>query len=102
MKWFEKKIECIRNCTTSITPRILKKLLKRSAKVRKMVVYHAGDSHYKVRKKLGTYTLVLNRGTYDCKVWDMSRIPCAHACASIQMEHDNLKCFVHCYYNKEA
>ena len=67
-----------------------------------MVVYYAGDSHYELREKLGTYTLVLNRGTCDCKVWDMCEIPCVHACAVIQIEHGNVESFVHYYYNKEV
>jgi len=89
---FEKKKECIRNCTTSTTPRILKKLPKRSAKARKMAIYYAGVNHYEVREKLGTYTLVLNRSTCDCKVWDMFGILCGHAYSAIQMKHDNVEC----------
>ena len=56
-----------------------------------MAIYYVEDSHYEVREKLGTYTLVLNKGTCDCEVWDMSEISCVHACAAIEMEHDNVE-----------
>ena len=67
-----------------------------------MTICYAGDSHYKVREKLGTYTLVLNKGTCDCKVQDMSGILCMHVCAEIQMQHGNVESFVHYYYSKKA
>ena len=67
-----------------------------------MTVYYAGDSHYEVREKLGTYTLVLNKGTCDCKVWDMSGIPYVHACTAFHVEHGSVERFVHYYYSKKA
>ena len=98
----KKKRECIWNCTTPITPRIFEKIRKGCEKARKIAVYYGGDSHYKVWEKLGTHTLILNNGTYDCKIWDMSGIPCLHACAAIQVEHGTVERFVHYYYSKET
>ena len=40
-----------------------------------------------MREESGTYTLVLDKKTCDCKVWDKSSIPCVHAIAVIQVEH---------------
>ena len=72
----------------------MEKLRKRCAKVSKMTIYYAGDSHYEVRKKRGSYTLVLNKETCDCKVWEMSQIPCVHGCAAIQLDHGKVECMV--------
>jgi len=80
---------------TSICSRIIERLRKRLAKASKMAIYYVRDSHYEVKEKLGSYTLVLNKRTCNCKVWDMSWISCVHVCVAIQVDHGKIENYLH-------
>jgi len=74
----------------------------RCKEVSKIQVFYAGDNHYEMREGSRTHTLMLDKTTCDCKVWDKSSIPCVYSIAATQVDRSEIENYVHWYYSKEA
>ncbi|CAL2257065.1 unnamed protein product [Prunus armeniaca] len=86
-----------------VGPRVfatLEKLKKQSAWC---IPRLAGESKYEVKCFGGTQVVVnLRNRSCSCRQWDLTRIPCKHACAAIGQLNGNHISYVHDYYKKEA
>ncbi|KAG8364578.1 hypothetical protein BUALT_Bualt18G0011900 [Buddleja alternifolia] len=62
------------------------------------------DMHYMVRSFDGTeqYTVDLENYTCGCRKWDISGIPCKHACSAINVQGLQVEEFVHKSYTVET
>ena len=99
---FEEKRRAAEKYSSIICPQILRKIRMRCKEASMIQVFYAGYNHYEMREESRTYTLVLDKRICDYKVWDKSGISCVYAIATIQVEHGEIKKYVHGYYNKEA
>ncbi|XP_021834856.1 uncharacterized protein LOC110774604, partial [Prunus avium] len=86
-----------------VGPRVfatLEKLKKQSAWC---IPRLAGESKYEVKCFGGTQVVVdLRNRSCSCRQWDLTGIPCKHACAAIGQLNGNHISYVHDYYKKEA
>ena len=64
----------------------------------------SGGSKYLVTVTEGGYELVvdLDAQTCSCKKWELSGIPCYHACACIAWSKQKYEAFIHPSYSKDA
>ncbi|CAL2265336.1 unnamed protein product [Prunus armeniaca] len=64
---------------------------------------HAGQNKFQVMHHSGRQFVVdLNAHTCFCRAWDLSGLPCLHACAAVSRFHGNPEDYVHDFYKKDA
>ncbi|CAL9002060.1 unnamed protein product, partial [Prunus brigantina] len=64
---------------------------------------HAGQNKFQVMHHSGRQFVVdLDAHTCSCRAWDLSGIPCLHACAAMSRFHGNPEDYVHDFYKKDA
>ncbi|KAK4431567.1 hypothetical protein Salat_0918800 [Sesamum alatum] len=61
----------------------------------------AGCNQFQVQDKNTLYTVSLDTWTCDCRVWEVTGIPCRHAKLAIAHKRDKLESFTHPSFSKE-
>ncbi|KAK4425499.1 hypothetical protein Salat_1743900 [Sesamum alatum] len=84
-----------------ITPFVSKKLNTVKEKSRQCKLWVAGCNQFLVEDKNTLYTISLDTWTCDCRVWEVTEIPCRHATLAIAHKRDKLKSFTHPSFSKE-
>jgi hypothetical protein len=84
MQRYQAKMEGIQKLTEKITPNIAKKLEALVYESMDYVALYVGDDTFEVSGPTGKQFVVdMRRRTCGCRVWQMTEIPCVHACAVI-------------------
>jgi len=61
-----------------------------------------GEAGFEVRDKKWRFTVDLNNRTCSCRYWQVSEIPCAHACAALFKMSEEPNKYVHMCFSLEA
>lgn len=80
--------------------RIIRRLEESKEYARSYIIHWDGKDGFEMEGTTGRYVICLQQRTCSCQPWDLSSIPCHHACAAIyhmRVELENLDA----YYNKE-
>lgn len=88
---------------TVICPSALKKLNKAIQFAGNCVVSWSGGTTYLVKCTEGGHELVvdLSKKTCTCRKWDLTGIPCYHACACIAVKNDPWEMHINSCYSKD-
>ncbi|KAK2642021.1 hypothetical protein Ddye_023784 [Dipteronia dyeriana] len=100
---FHEKCEEIEKLQDSVSSYARERLNENEKEGRKLQVIHGMGEHYETLDNFNNKVIVnLNEKTCDCKMWEISVIPCKHAaavfCFNRQFAHES----VDWYYSKEA
>ncbi|KAL9666571.1 hypothetical protein QQ045_000906 [Rhodiola kirilowii] len=101
MKRFYDKRTGIENYDGDICPRIWKKLELNKRDSMHCNVYYGGGPAMEVEHTTqGTFVSNLALRSCTCRIWDLTGIPCSHACAAIRHMRGNPVDYVHQSYRK--
>lgn len=103
MKRIQVRRDKMMNMDLIICPSAQKKLNKALHFAGNCAVTWSGGSSYSVTCSDGGHELVvdLSKGTCTCRKWDLTGIPCYHACACIAMKADPWDIHVSKWYKKD-
>lgn len=102
MRRYQAKKEGIQKLTGKITPKIAKKLEALVYESMDCVALYAGDDMFEVSGPTGKQFVVnMRRRTCGCRVWQMTGIPCVHACAAIRHSCKDATDYGHDFYSLE-
>lgn len=99
---FQEKKEFARNMIGKICPDIMTTLEKTKYEAMNCEVRLAGNWIFDVSVGIRSFIVDLNRSHCSCKQFDLTGIPCFHACAAIMHVKRNVEEIVHWYYWKET
>lgn len=98
MKRVHRKQSEMENHTYRICPRILEKLEKIKHSSRYCIPHTSSDVMFEVENFLDGFVVDIRGKTCSCRAWDISGIPCIHACAAIHLLRRDAADYVHeCY-----
>lgn len=89
------------NWTNEIMPKILKKINDQCAWAKHCELSIANSAEYQVDDKSMSYIVNLEQKTCECRIWDVSGIPCRHACCAILHNRNKVEKFTDKSYRKE-
>ncbi|KAL0297754.1 UNVERIFIED_CONTAM: hypothetical protein Sradi_6827500 [Sesamum radiatum] len=84
-----------------LVPNVVKELNKIKEESRKCHLLVAGEHEFEVQIKTSNYIVNLRTRTCNCRVWDVSGIPCKHAALGIFHRRDSLESFCDSRFSKE-
>ncbi|KAL0356419.1 UNVERIFIED_CONTAM: hypothetical protein Sradi_4088800 [Sesamum radiatum] len=87
--------------TKEIMPNILKKANEQMEWSRHCNLHVASQTEFEVLDKNVSYRVNLHRMSCDCRIWDLSGIPCRHACLAISHQRDNIEVYTDRSFSKE-
>ncbi|KAJ3697435.1 hypothetical protein LUZ61_001140 [Rhynchospora tenuis] len=85
MQRFQVKRDEMLKCTGSICPKIQKKLDRWKEESIKFRAIWNGATQYQVTGFEGQFVVNIAKSSCDCRKWDLTGIPCEHACASMRV-----------------
>jgi len=85
-----------------ICPNIIRKVCKIRHRTQYCHVLWNGEAGFEVRDKKWRFTVDLNNRTCSCRYWQVSGIPCAHACAALFKMSEEPNKYVHMCFSLEA
>ncbi|KAL0430836.1 UNVERIFIED_CONTAM: hypothetical protein Sradi_0709600 [Sesamum radiatum] len=98
----ENRDKAARKWTDGLCPKIQKILQKQVEKIGDCIPIKANDRHYQISCYDGAqFSVDLDRRTCTCRHWQLSGIPCKHACSAIVNQNLKPEDMVHAYYNVE-
>jgi hypothetical protein len=99
---YQAKRDGIQSLTGKLTPKIQNKLDAIWNESMDCVALYAGDDMFEVTGPDGRQFVVnMRRKSCGCRVWEMSGIPCVHACAAIRHSCKNAEDYVDEYFTME-
>jgi hypothetical protein len=102
MRRYQAKRDGIQSLTGKLTPKIQNKLDAIRNESMDCVALYAGDDMFEVTGPDGRQFVVnMRRKSCGCRVWEMSGIPCVHACAAIRHSCKNAEDYVDEYFTVE-
>ncbi|XP_074306370.1 uncharacterized protein LOC141641614 [Silene latifolia] len=101
MKRMFKKKEGIKKMKGIIMPSIQKQLDKASKRSRNCEYLQASPTKFEVVDGDDRFTVELEKKTCTCFKWDLTGVPCSHACLCIPKKRLTLHSFVDVAYSKE-
>ncbi|KAL0281715.1 UNVERIFIED_CONTAM: hypothetical protein Sradi_7294100 [Sesamum radiatum] len=84
-----------------LVPNVVKELNKIKEESRKCHLLVAGEHEFEVQDQNINYIVNLRTRTCNCRVWDVSGIPCKHAAFGIFHRRDSLESFCDSRFSKE-
>ncbi|KAH6807214.1 hypothetical protein C2S51_028322 [Perilla frutescens var. frutescens] len=84
-----------------ICPKILKKLNPLIVESTSWHVASYGDVSFEVALRPQRFVVHLHNNTCTCRVWDLTGVPCVHACAAIKFMKGRPEEYVHEYFSRE-
>ncbi|KAL0319674.1 UNVERIFIED_CONTAM: hypothetical protein Sradi_5228900, partial [Sesamum radiatum] len=98
----ENRDKAVRKWTNGLCPKIQNILQKHVEKIDDCIPIKVNDRHYQISCYDGAQFFVdLERRTCTCRHWQLSGIPCKHACNAIFNQNLKPEDMVHAYYNVE-
>ncbi len=94
--------KAIESYTGVVCPRIVKKLNKSMEHSGLCIPVGPGGSQSQVSTPNGQFVVDLANHTCSCRKWQLSGIPCAHACSAIGNNRATIEDYVHSCYKKET
>jgi hypothetical protein len=101
IRYFNKRKEIPEMCGT-ICPKIRKKLDKNIDFAKNYEAMPAAEHLFKIAGLHGEYEVRIDRMECSCRQWQLSEIPCRHACAAFRHERIKPETAVHKCYNIDA
>ncbi len=101
MRRYQVKREGIKAMKGKFGPRILEKIEAAGDEAAHCTSTFAGNGLFEVDCKGKQFVVDLEKKTCNCRQWDMTGIPCAHAVSAILFHEGNIEDFVDHYYSKE-
>ncbi|KAL6553495.1 hypothetical protein OROGR_007337 [Orobanche gracilis] len=105
MEWSMKRLQqnrdhCKSKWKGKLCPKIKNELQKNMDKKRGSIAIMSNENYFRVETNTGERVFVnLQQWTCGCRKWDLSGIPCSHACAAIIALDKNPEDYVHnCYW----
>lgn len=89
------------NSDLQICPKIKKMLDLLITESRKWSAAWDGDRKFQVKMGTRSVTIDLEQGICDCRMYDLTGIPCHHALAAIHSRRHQPKDYVSEYYKRE-
>ena len=102
MSRMHKKLTEISSVTDKLYPRIRTKLESIKYNSRLCTVKPAVGEKFQVAIGLDPFVVNLKSMTCTCRVWQLSRIPCLHACANIHFMNKDTTDFVNPYFTVDT
>ncbi|KAL9667757.1 hypothetical protein QQ045_002122 [Rhodiola kirilowii] len=103
MKRFQEKHSGTVNYPNEIMPRVLSKLVDNKKKSLSYIVnWNGSDSFQVARCGWDGHMVSLDRFSCSCNMWDLTVIPCVHACAATFHIKINPDDYIHHSYKKET
>lgn len=101
MTFMRKKKEKIMRIGGMICPEMLNKLNDFIMECTRWHVASCGDVLFEVTLRPQRFVVHLHNQTCTCRLWDLTRIPCVHACAAINSIKGRPENYVNEYFTKE-
>lgn len=79
----------------TVCPNIIRKFNKVRHRTQYYHVLWNGDSGFEVREKKWRFTVDLRSQTCSCRYWQVSWIPCQHACAALFKMSEEPNNYIH-------
>ncbi|KAL2253102.1 UNVERIFIED_CONTAM: hypothetical protein Sindi_0104900 [Sesamum indicum] len=87
----------------NLCPKIKRLLQKHIDKIGDCIPIKANDRYYQISCYDGSqFSMDLERRTCTCRLWQLSGIPCKHACSAIFNQNLQPEEMVHSYYNVDT
>ncbi|XP_058202608.1 uncharacterized protein LOC131317045 [Rhododendron vialii] len=86
----------------AICPRIMAKLDVMNKDSKDSFSHFCGEYKFEVDCHDTTYTVDLKEKTCGCRQWDLTGIPCKHACAAIGLNKQKVEEYVHPCYSRDT
>ncbi|KAL0429259.1 UNVERIFIED_CONTAM: hypothetical protein Sradi_0551900 [Sesamum radiatum] len=87
----------------TLCPKIKKLLQKQIDKIGDCIPIKANDRHYQIScYDGGQFSVDLDKRSCTCRLWQLSGVPCKHACSAIFNQGLMPEDMVHAYYNVET
>ncbi|KAL0398119.1 UNVERIFIED_CONTAM: hypothetical protein Sradi_2155200 [Sesamum radiatum] len=87
----------------TICPKIKKLVQKHADKIGDCIPIKANDRHYQISCYDGSqFSVDLEKRTCTCRIWQLTGIPCKHACSAIFNQNLMPEDMVHPYYNVDT
>nr|XP_043616054.1 uncharacterized protein LOC122587970 [Erigeron canadensis] len=83
-----------------VCPAIRKKLEFIKNQRAEWLVIHAGGNKFEVRNSRYAYSVDMDTGTCDCRMWELSGIPCVHVVQAIYKQNKEPEDFVAIWFRK--
>ncbi|KAI8571932.1 hypothetical protein RHMOL_Rhmol01G0159200 [Rhododendron molle] len=102
MNMFQIKRMGMEKYNQAICPRIMAKLdvIKKDSK--DSFAHFCGEYKFEVDYHDTTYTVDLKEKTCGCRQWNLTGIPCKHACAAIGLNKNKVEEYVHPCYSRDT
>ncbi|CAH9145798.1 unnamed protein product [Cuscuta epithymum] len=98
---FNGVLKRMRTMSGLICPKILKKLNACIMESTKWVAISNGEVIFEVTLRPKRFVVHLHHHTCTCRLWDLTGVPCVHACAAINSVKGRPENYVHKYFTKE-
>ncbi|XP_071918009.1 uncharacterized protein [Coffea arabica] len=98
---YQKKREFISKVKGKICPRIHDKVEEIKARAMEYEAVQAGQGIWEITGYAGHKVVNLNARTCTCREWDITGVPCVHACAAIIDSDQEPADLIHPYYSIE-
>ncbi|XP_057808548.1 uncharacterized protein LOC131023028 [Salvia miltiorrhiza] len=95
------KLKLMAMVSDRVCPGIIKGLEKTKSKSVEAYVFSNMNKKYEVSFRGRAFVVDVNARSCTCREWDVTGIPCLHACAAIQFEGEEPSAYVHGYYTVE-
>ncbi|XP_012841115.1 PREDICTED: uncharacterized protein LOC105961430 [Erythranthe guttata] len=102
MSRFQEQKDDLRKFYSDICPNVMKKIEKAKFKSTSCEVRLAGNWIFEICLELRTFIVDLHKRQCSCRKFDLTGIPCIHACAAIMYDKRKVEDFVHKYYWKQT
>ncbi|KAL8499092.1 hypothetical protein ACS0TY_022169 [Phlomoides rotata] len=101
MERMHEKYEDMKNMTSRICPRIKQRLEVTRYYSRNCICKPFVGGRYQIMIRDEGYVMDLEGHTCTCRGWQITGIPCTHACTAIHFMHQDPADYVHRYYTVE-
>ncbi|XP_057795422.1 uncharacterized protein LOC131011660 [Salvia miltiorrhiza] len=95
------KLKTMAGVSDRVCPAIMRALEKTMAKSVTAYVFPNMTKKYEVSYEGRAFVVDVNARSCTCRAWDVTGIPCLHACAAINFEGEEPSAYVHTYYTVE-
>lgn len=85
-----------------LCPKIKKILMKNMEEAGECIPMKSDDWHFQIMSPYDQHTVDLTQRKCSCRKWDLSGIPCKHACSAIWCRNEEPESYVHSCYSVET
>ena len=92
---YHEKRQWIKRVKSKICPRIVEKIENHKTQVPFFESWESESGIWEIAEPTKSYIVSINEGSCTCKEWEMTSIPCIHACVAIVNRDGEPADFVH-------